>query len=98
LATGVPAADDDDVDVLSPHDDVGVSSRGRRQDRLALRRMAADVEPGPSRDLAAPDIRDPVDLDEAVPAVARETERPPGTRPAARSDDRDGDRIAGMKR
>ena len=90
LAPGFPAADDDDVDLLGAVTTMSVSGPAvRRQDRLALRRVPPDVEPGPSRDLAAPDVRDAVDLDEAVAAVAGEAERPAGARPAAGSDDRD---------
>jgi hypothetical protein len=60
--------------------------------------MAPDGQPGPGRNLAASDIGDTLDLDEAISAVAGKAERPALGRRLARSQDRDRDRIAGLER
>ena len=104
LASGRPAADDRDVDLAARDLDPARERRRRggrgandRQRRQPLGRMRHDRQPGPRRGLARPDVRDAVDLGEAVPAVAGQAERPaaPGRRALAEHRDRDG--VAGPK-
>ena len=52
----------------------------------------------PRRDLAGPDVRDAVDLGEAVAAVAGQAQRPAATRQLARPEDRERDRVARLER
>src|SRR4029079_15674897 len=60
-------------DLLRDRDSAQVPQVDHRQGRLALTRMPVDHLPRPGRNLACPDVCDPVDLGPAVPPVARET-------------------------
>jgi hypothetical protein len=95
------AADDDDVRLDSANGHL--SHRGRcgqvrlRDDRQpwhVARWMAVHRKAGPGRNLAASDVGDAVDLGEAVAAVTREAERPPGAGRLSGTQDRDRNRVA----
>ena len=69
-----------------------------RQWRLASCRVPLDDGPGACCDLARPDVGRPVNLGEAVAAVAGQAERATPARHLPRPDDRDGDGVAGLAR
>ncbi len=72
--------------------------RKQGQRGLAVGRMPHDDGARSCRHAARPRVGDAVDDREAVPAVARQTERPAAGRRLARSHDRDGDRVADPER
>ena len=103
--TARPATDHGDLDLAALDLDLRSARRPSHvrllddgEWRHRATRMPDDLEPGPARSQARPDVCDPVDRREAVRAVAGEAQGPAAARLLAGSQRGERDGIAGLER